>query len=335
MSTYALAHADPQGLGDARPTALQIIQSHNLEGSLTGKVIVITGTSSGLGVETARALSKTGATLFLTARDLEKTRHALGDLLDSPGAHVELIKMENDSLASVRAAASNILTQSNHQINILINNAGVMAIPSLQLTADGYEIQFQINHLSHFLLFQLLKPALLSGTTPAMRSRVVNVSSSAHRMPTGPFNYSFKEGGYNPWAAYAQSKTANIYMANEIDRRYGNMGLHATSLHPGAIDTSLARHMDPQIVAAFKADETSVKKLKSPQQGAATTVVAAVGREWEDKGGKYLENCEEALEGEDDGDISGLGYVSHTYDPEMEAKLWKDSLEMVGLKDDL
>jgi NAD(P)-dependent dehydrogenase (short-subunit alcohol dehydrogenase family) len=335
MSPYALAQANPQGPGDARPTALQIIQSQNLEGSLSGKVIVITGTSSGLGVETARALSKTGATLFLTARDLEKARHALGDLPDSPGGHVEFIKMENSSLASVRAAASNILTQSNHQINILINNAGVMAIPSLQLTADGYEMQFQINHLSHFLLFQLLKPALLSSTTPAMRSRVVNVSSSAHRMPTGPFNYSFREGGYNPWAAYAQSKTANIYMANEIDRRYGNMGLHATSLHPGGIDTSLARHIDPQMVAAFKADEASTKKLKSPQQGAATTVVAAVGREWEDKGGRYLENCEEAPEGKDDGDIAGVGYVSHTYDPEREAKLWKDLMEMVGLKDEL
>jgi hypothetical protein len=89
------------------------------------------------------------------------------------------------------------------------------------------------------------------------------------------------------------------------------------------------------VVAAFKADEASTKKLKSPQQGAATTVVAAVGREWEDKGGRYLENCEEAPEGKGDGDIAGVGYISHTYDPEREAKLWKDSMEMVGLKDEL
>jgi hypothetical protein len=113
------------------------------------------------------------------------------------------------------------------------------------------------------------------------------------------------------------------------------MCLHATSLHPGSIDTSLGRHMDPQIVAAFKADEASMKKLKSPQQGAAMTVIAAIRREWEDKGGKYLKNYEEASEGEDNDDICGLGYVFHTYDPEKEAKLWKDSLEMVGLKDDL
>jgi NAD(P)-dependent dehydrogenase (short-subunit alcohol dehydrogenase family) len=335
MGFYTSVHANPQGPGDARPTALEIIQSQNLEGKLKGKVIVITGTSSGIGVETARALSKTGANLFLTARDLQKARHALGDILDSPGSHITLIEMENGSLDSVRAAASSILTQANQQINILVNNAGVMAIPSLQLSADGYEMQFAINHLSHFLLFQLLKPALLSSTTPAMRSRVVNVSSSAHRMPSGPFNYSYKEGDYNPWVAYAQSKTANIYMANEIDRRYGNRGLYSISLHPGGIETSLSKHMDPKMVAAFKEDKAAVKVLKSPQQGAATTVIAAVGREWEDKGGKYLVNCEEAPKGEDDGDIGGLTYVSHTYDPEKEAKLWKDSLEMVGLKDDL
>ncbi|RFU29348.1 hypothetical protein B7463_g6991, partial [Scytalidium lignicola] len=336
MSSYAAAHADPQGPGDARPTALQIIQAQNLEGKLKGKVIVITGTSSGIGIETARALSKTGATLFLTARNLTKARHTLSDILDTPGADIKLVEMKNDSLKSVRVAASNILTQSNHQVNILINNAGVMAIPSLQLTSDGYEMQFAVNHLSHFFLFQLLKPALLSSVTPSMCSRVVNVASSGHRMPSGPFNYTFKDGSYNPWIAYAQSKVANIYMANEIDRRYGSQGLHAMSLHPGAVgDTSLGVHMDPEMVAAFTSDAASVKKLKNSQQGAATTIVAAVGEEWENKGGKYLVDCEEATKGMDDGDISGIGYVSHTYSPEKEAQLWKDSLEMVELKDDL
>jgi NAD(P)-dependent dehydrogenase (short-subunit alcohol dehydrogenase family) len=243
--------------------------------------------------------------------------------------------MDNASLESVRVAASSILTKSNHQVNILINNAGVMAIPTLQLTADGYEMQFAVNHLSHFLLFQLLEPALLSSATPEMHSRVVNVSSSGHRLLTGPFNYTFKEGGYNPWVAYGQSKAANIYMANEIDRRYGSKGLHATSLHPGAIDTPLGKFMDPQQVAAIKNNEASMRILKSPEQGAATTVVAAVGREWEDKGGKYLVDCAEATRGKDDGSISGVGYVSHTYDPKKEAKLWEDSLAMVGLKDDI
>jgi NAD(P)-dependent dehydrogenase (short-subunit alcohol dehydrogenase family) len=335
MSSYALVHANPQGPGDARPTALQIVQSENLEGKLKGKVIVITGTSSGIGIETARALSKTGATLFLTARDLKKARDALGDILDSPGAQITLVEMDNASLQSVREAASSILTQSNHQVNILINNAGVMAIPSLELSAEGYEMQFAVNHLSHFLLFQLLKPALLSSTFPEMHSRVVNVSSSGHRLLTGPFNYTFEEGGYNPWVAYGQSKAANVYMANEIDRRYGGKGLHAMSLHPGAVNTPLGKFMDPNQVAAFKNNEAAMRTLKSPEQGAATTIVAAVGREWEDKGGKYLVDCEEATRGEDDGSVSGEGYVSHTYDPEKEAKLWEDSLAMVGLKDDI
>ncbi|KAH8802606.1 hypothetical protein F5884DRAFT_802425 [Xylogone sp. PMI_703] len=333
MSSYSQAHANPQGPGDARPAALQIIKEQHLEGKLKGKVIVITGTSSGIGIETAQALSQTGATLFLTARDTTKARRALGDILDHP--EVKLIEMKNDSLDSVRAAAATILAQSNHQVNILINNAGVMAVPTLQLTSDGYEMQFAINHLSHFLLFQLLKPALLSSATSTMCSRVVNVASSGHRMLSMPFNYTFNDGTYNPWVAYAQSKTANIYMANEIDRRYGSKGLHATSLHPGTIETPLGKHMDPQMVAAFKSDEGLMKKLKSPQQGAATTIMAAVGEEWENRGGKYLMDCEEAPKGVDDGDVNGRGYASHTYNPEGEARLWKDSLEMVGLKDDL
>jgi hypothetical protein len=124
-------------------------------------------------------------------------------------------------------------------------------------------------------------------------------------------------------------------MANEIDRRYGSKGLHATSLHPGAIDTPLGKFMDPKQVEAFRNNEASMRIVKSPEQGAATTVVAAVGKEWEDKGGKYLVDCAEATRGEDDDSISGVGYVAHTYDPEREAKLWRDSLEMVGLKNDI
>lgn len=333
MSLYRTAYTNPQGPGDSRPTALQIIRDQNLEGKFKGKVIVITGTSSGIGIETARALSTTGAQLFLTARDLPKARKALGDILDNPD--VKLLEMKNDSLDSVRTAASVILKQSNQQVNILINNAGVMAIPNLQLTSDGYEMQFAVNHLSHFLLFQLLKPALLSSATSTMCSRVVNVSSSGHRVPSGPFNYTFKDGTYNPWVAYAQSKTANIYMANEIDRRYGGKGLHGTSLHPGTVETSLGKHMDPQLVSTFRSDEALMRKMETPAQGAATTVMAAVGREWESKGGKYLVDCDEAPKGVDDGDVNGTGYVSHTYDPEKESRLWKDSLEMVGLKDEL
>lgn len=336
MSRYAAAHANPQGPGDARPTALQIVEDENVLGKLLGKVIVITGTSSGIGIETARALSTTGATLFLTARDKSKAHDALSGILDPP--RVTFVEMDNASLDSVRAAAMTILNKSSGQVNILINNAGIMAVPDLQLTKDGHELQFATNHLAHFLLFQLLKPALINGGSPEFHSRVVNVTSAGHRLHSinESDNYNFEKGGYDGWLSYAQSKTANIYMANEIDRRYGSNGLHATSVHPGGIATTgLGKHMNPAIVEEFFSDPVKVKGLKSAEQGAATTVIAAIGKEWENKGGRYLVDCAEAMQGDEDGDMERLTYVSHTYDPKSETRLWQDSLKIVGLKDDM
>ena len=120
---YAAAHANPQGAGDARPTALQIVRDEGLEGKLTGKVMVITGTTSGIGIETARALSATGATLFLTARDLKRAEIALAGILEPD--RVSLVQLDNTSFASIRAAAATILTESANRVNILVNNAGV------------------------------------------------------------------------------------------------------------------------------------------------------------------------------------------------------------------
>lgn len=325
MSRYAAAHADPQGPGDARPTAIQIVKDEKMESQLVGKVVVITGTSSGIGIETARAMALTGATLFLTARDLPKARTALGDILKSDKAH--LVELDLDSFDSVRAAAATILSKTD-KVNILINNAGIMAVPDLRFTKDGHELQFGTNHLAHFLFFQLLKPALLAASTPAFQSRVVSLSSSAHDKCgiNASDNYNFQKGGYEAWDSYGQSKTANIYMANEIERRYGHRGLHATSVHPGGIMTELARHISPEALAGFTSNPGLMKNLKSPEQGAATTVWAAIGKQWEGTGGKYLLDC---TVGED-----GKGCVAHTYKPEDEARLWKDSLKIVGVNDD-
>jgi NAD(P)-dependent dehydrogenase (short-subunit alcohol dehydrogenase family) len=334
MSRYAEAHSNPAGPGDARPTALQVIKDEAVEGKLAGKVIVITGTSSGIGIETARALSLTGARLLLTARDLDKAKSALDGILEQE--RVELVEMDNTSLSSVRAAAKAILQKSNGQVNILVNNAGIMALPKLEHTKDGFEMQFGVNHLAHFLLFELLKPALLASASPGFSSRVVNVSSSAHHVASinESGNYNFEKAEYNDWVSYGQSKTANIYMANEIERRYGSRGLHATSVHPGMIATGLMQHMDPAMVEAFKKDEEAFKLMKSPEQGAATTVWAAIGQEWEKKGGEYLAECGKTTRGNDNHEIAGVGFAGHAYDAEKEARLWKDSLKMVGLADD-
>lgn len=334
MSRYAAAHLDPQGAGDTRPTALQIIHDEGLEDQLVGKVIVITGATSGIGLETAKALSATGATLFLTTRDMRKAESALAEILKR--GRVFLVAMENASFSSIRAAAATILARSNNRVNILVNNAGVMGIEDLKFTEDGHEIHIATNHLGHFLLFQLLKPALLASSSSSFHSRVVMVASSAHRAwkLNESDNYDFQKGGYHYGLAYANSKLANIYMANELDRRYGHGGLHATSLHPGAISTDLSRHLGSEFVQNILSNETIRKVLKSSEQGAATTVLAAVGKEWEDKGGRYLEDCQEAKRGEDDNDMFGTGWVSQTYDEESEKRLWKDSLKMVGMMDD-
>jgi NAD(P)-dependent dehydrogenase (short-subunit alcohol dehydrogenase family) len=332
MSRYASAFASPAGPGDARPTALQIIKDEGVEGKLVGKVIVITGISSGLGIETARALSHTGAKLILIARDINKAKSALENIL-APGTAAEYVTMDNTSLDSVRAAAAQVLEVTGNKVNILINNAGIMALPDLEISKDGYEMQFAVNHLAHFLLFELLKPALLTSATDAFSSRVINLSSSAHRISsineTG--NYNFEKGGYHAWVAYAQSKTANVYMTNEIERRYGSKNLHATAVHPGLIGTPLMKHVDAATMEGWAQNEAVGKLMKNVEQGAATTVWAAVAKEWENKGGRYLAECEDAPEGEDDHSAEGWGTVPHTFDAEKEGRLWNDSLKMVGL----
>ncbi|KAK5164122.1 uncharacterized protein LTR77_010213 [Saxophila tyrrhenica] len=331
-SPYAAAHANPQGAGDARPTGSQIIENQGLRGKLNGKVMVLTGATSGIGLETARALSMTGATLFLTARNLPAAEKAIQDILVL--GRISLIRMDNNSLTSVRAAATEILTRSNGKVNILVANAGVMGISDHQLTEDNHEVHFQTNFLSHFMLFQLLKDALLSSATSDFHSRVVVVASSAHRAATLPKSddYSFEKSEYDHNMAYAGSNLAKIYLANEVNRRYSSQGLFATSLHPGAINTNISRNIGPEFVQQILANPDVVKVLKSPEQGAATTVLAAVGREWESRGGVYLEDCAEAKRGVDDGQVFGSGWVEQTFNPEAEGRLWRDALELVYFK---
>ena len=209
-----------------------------------------------------------------------------------------------------------------------------MAVPNLVKTADGFESQFGTNHLAHFLLFQLLKPTLLASASPTFASRVVCYSSSGHRAGgiQAP-NYNFERGGYSSFAAYGQSKTANLYMANEIERRYGSKGLHGLSLHPGGIATGLQKHMPAAVKESWKEPDIA-NYMKSPAQGAATGVYAALSKEWEGRGGRYLEDCEEAPPVSPYGGPMAAGYASHAYDEKKARLLWKDSCQMVGVSDD-
>jgi NAD(P)-dependent dehydrogenase (short-subunit alcohol dehydrogenase family) len=328
---YADAHREElvNGPGDGRPIALQIIQDNGLEGKLTDKVALVTGCSSGIGIETARALKATGIKVFVTARNIAKGKEALKDILEKD--RVELLELRLDSLTSVRACTEELKSRSS-KLNILINNAGIMAVPTLTLTEDGFESHLETNHLGHFLLFQLLKPLLLASSTQDFNSRVVNVSSSGHRFC--PINFNDPnlkaDGAYNPWGAYGQSKTANILMANEIEKRYSSQGLHGWSLMPGFISSGLQIHVVSEVQSA---PPRLLKRMKSSEQGAATSVWAAVGKVHEGKGGKYLEDVQVA--GPFDGSWDyGPGYAENAFDEEAAGKLWELSNKFVGFQDD-
>lgn len=327
MSTqYAAVHESPNGPGDVRPTAQQIIADQQLEGKWSGRVILITGCSSGLGIETARALLSTGATLYLTARDISKAKSALGTITSND--HVHLLKLDLNSLASVRKCAEDFLSMSK-RLDILIANAGVMSTPEGR-TVDGFETQFGVNHLSHFLLINLLTPTLLASSSAESNSRVVILSSIAHRSGEVNFSNINLDGEYNSWVSYAQSKTACLWHANHLERLYGSNGLHAWSVQPGGVQTGLLQYLSEEEKAGLGGDPSLAKIFKNVEQGAATSVWAATASALEGHGGKYLEDCQIAKKWEEDGQWAS-GYAKHAYDETKERRLWQASLKMAGL----
>ena len=323
------------GPGDHRPTAQHIIEAEGLVGKLSDKVILITGASAGFGVETARALYHTGAHLFLPVRDKIRGERVKRDIesdgLEGSGK-IELLTLDLNSLDSVRQCAADFSSKSK-QLHVLICNAGVASILQGQ-TQDGFETHFGVNHLAHFLLFQLLKETLLSSSTPDFNSRVVMVASGSHKTSTVMLDdLDFSKRGYNPQIAYAQSKTANVHMALELERRFGSRGLHSTSVHPGEARTELLRQLPLEAQKQLEQQWNLDRLYKSTQQGAATTVWAAVGKEWEGKGGKYLEDCMVA-EQEDNVPLGHRGYGTHAYDEVQAKRLWEASLRMVDASDE-
>ncbi|KAF2758647.1 NAD(P)-binding protein [Pseudovirgaria hyperparasitica] len=332
---YADRHVNPNGAGDARPTALQVVQDEGLVGKLSDKVVIVTGAASGIGVETARAMHETGAKVYIMVRDTKKGQEVVDEILENSSikADMGVIQIDLASLASVRKAAQEFLSKES-KLNILINNAGVMAIPERTLSIDGHEQQFAANYLGHFLLFQLLKSTLLSSASPGSDSRVVVVSSSGHRTQPPQFQDLTFEKNYSPWGAYGQAKTATIWMSNEIFRRYSSQHLTSTSLNPGGIWTPLQRHVSKETQESWDKDPNVPKFMKSPEQGAATSVWAAIGKVWEGNGAKYLEDVGLSYEVDKSGDVSPGGYAAHAFDAEGAEKMWKVSCELTGVKDD-
>lgn len=296
-----------------------------LEGiDLTGKTALVTGASGGLGAETARALASKGAAVTLAVRNVAKGEEVAQSIRESTGATVDVVKLELDSLASVRACTEGWL--ANHgALNILINNAGVMACP-LARTERGWELQFATNHLGHFLLTALLLPAIKAGAP----SRIVNLSSGAHRFGGVDFDdIHFENRKYDKFAAYGQAKTANILTAVELGRRLAGSGVTINAVHPGVIMTDLGRHLTPEDLANFPG-ATSVEEMrfKTVESGAATSVWAATAPELEGLSGRYLEDCHIAEQATEDG--VQVGYSSWAMDPEAATRLFTLSEELVG-----
>jgi NAD(P)-dependent dehydrogenase (short-subunit alcohol dehydrogenase family) len=294
---------------------------------LSGKLALVTGGAGGLGAETARALASQGARVVITARDLAKGEAAAKAIRESTGNEgVRVEELELGCLASVRAFAERFLARDD-ALHILVNNAGVMACP-FDKTADGFELQFGTNHLGHFFMTCLIAPALLRGA-PA---RVVSLSSRGHQQSPVVFDdIGFERRPYDKWAAYGQSKTANVLFAVELERRLGARGVHAYAVHPGVIPTDLARHLEPADYTMMReraAARGGELKLKSVAAGAATSVYAATAPELEGRGGVYLEDCRVAPV--DDRESAGSGVRSYAVDPDAAKRLWSLSEEMVG-----
>ncbi|KAF2143235.1 uncharacterized protein K452DRAFT_286058 [Aplosporella prunicola CBS 121167] len=338
LNPYAVLHATLDGPGDMRPSAMHVIRDGKLINAWPERNILVTGASAGLGLETARALHATGATLYLGVRDATKGEAAKTDILShSPGrGEIRLLELDLASLASVRAAAASLLERSGGRLDILVNNAGIMATPEAH-TADGFELQLGTNYLGPFLLTALLVPALQAAATPARASRVVNLSSRSHLTHScGQIDLSdlgWQQRGYDAWAAYGASMTASILHANELDRRLGTDAahpVHGLSVNPGAVMTGLFRHLPPDQVAAYEAFR---QVFKSPEQGAATAVWAACAAALEGCGQLYCEDCGVGSCAPAD----GSGRKDRDYAPwamgdtETEARLWAVSEGLVGL----
>ena len=299
---------------------------------LAGKLALVTGGSSGLGAETARALASRGAKVVMTARNMAKGEEVARGIRSATGnTDVEVEELELGSLASIRAFADRFLARHD-ALQILVNNAGVMACPQGR-TADGFEQQFGTNHLGHFLLTCLVAPALLKGA-PA---RVVSLSSRAHQMSPVVFDdVNFEDRPYHKWLSYGQSKTANVLFAVELERRLGSRGVHACAVHPGVIQTELSRYMgeeDWELIRSRAVAREGELRTKSVEAGAATSVYAATAPELEGRGGLYLEDC--AIAEVDDSENASGGVRSFAVDPDSAKRLWSLSEEMVGQVFDL
>ncbi|GIF96266.1 SDR family NAD(P)-dependent oxidoreductase [Catellatospora citrea] len=294
----------------ATSTAAEVVQGIDL----TGRRAVVTGGASGIGVETARALAGAGAEVTLAVRDTAAGDRTAADITATTGNKAVFVSRldlaDQDSVAAFTA-------DWDGPLHLLVNNAGIMASP-LMRTPQGWEMQFATNHLGHFALARGLHGALAA----AGGARVVSVSSSAHlRSPVVFEDIHFTEREYEPWAAYGQSKTANVLFAVEGTRRWAADGITVNALMPGAIQTNLQRYVSEEELNRLRAQMGGGDFLwKTPEQGAATSVLVATSPLLDGVGGRYFEDCAEA---EPNVTGSRRGVAAYALDPAAAQRLWE------------
>lgn len=309
----------------AESTAAEVIDGVDLG----GKRAIVTGASAGIGVETARALASAGADVTLAVRDLAAGERVAAGIVGATGNRA--VQARRLDLADLNSVAAFSAAWSG-PLHILINNAGVMALPDLQLTSRGWETQFAVNHIGHFALTLGLHEALAAGATAANNARIVSLSSRGHLYSPVVFDdVNFSARPYEPFLAYGQSKTANILFAVEANRRWANDGITANAVHPGAIfDTSLSRHMDAETLENLRTSGMYFRKTIA--QGAATSVLVAVSPQLEGTGGRYFEDCNEAAEiAPDATDLPSFrhGVAAYALDPANAKHLWDLSQSLI------
>jgi NAD(P)-dependent dehydrogenase (short-subunit alcohol dehydrogenase family) len=309
---------------NAQSTAAEVIAGVDL----TGQRAVVTGGASGIGLETARTLAAAGAQVTLAVRNTDAGERAAADIRATTGR--DDVRVARVDLAD-RSTIDAFTTDWTGPLHILVNNAGVLALPERSTTPEGWETQFATNHLGHAALTLGLHDAL----TAAHSARVVVVSSSAHLMYPVVFDdIHFTSRPYDAWSAYGQSKTATILFTVALAKRWAADGITANALHPGGVLTNIQRHFDEAQLRLVGAVDEQGRRLdvapgwKTPQQGAATSVLLAASPLVQGVSGRYFEDCNEAVVVTEPGDGSS-GVAAYALDPNDADRLWDETAQLL------
>ena len=294
--------------------------------NLSGKTAIVTGGYSGIGIETTRALSEAGASVIIPARRPEEATLALDGIISKD--HV--FEMDLSDLESIKRFTN--LVKNNLSLNILINNAGIMACPESK-TSNGWDLQFAVNHIGHFVLTH----ELIDFMDQSNGARVINLSSTAHKFSGMCWDDIHFMNSYDKWVSYGQSKTATSLFSIELDKRFKEKNIRSFAVHPGGIFTPLQRHLQQEEMVAMgwlNADgslsDLAKAGFKSPTQGASTSLWAATSRQLDNKGGLYCENCDVANLAGGSPEERYFGVRDWAVDSDEAKKLWHSTEKMLA-----